>query len=1227
MQIGRPLDSTIRGPMEGLFGQSLADVRVHTGPAAEASTRAMGASAYAVGRDVVFGDNYPSPNTFDGRLLIAHELAHVLQQRGSGASSGSSSSAGSAELDAHQAALQVALGRPAKVTSRTPLRPACAEKSYREKALDLMNEALTKADEIKSQALARINEMEERARELAREAEEKARAAVQATEEQARAAAHEAEEKARAAAHQVEESLRSAAKEAQARVKRATQKAKDQLSGAAHAVAKSGTEGMQSAKNAVVGKAKAYKAAIADRAQRPSTKAQAKATVRDDVKGIVGTVEGVVLEVGNVADTLLWAESKLEDVSGLMHGADGKSEADDPTGLSVSGLASASLGMSALGPAGVPLALSSRLLRYVASKSPIDPATGQRTMIDPLTGAPMVSGLVTEAFDWVDTQIDKSGAFDGAAENDTVLTAREMGQITGSVGSQVGLAAVGVEEVALVLKVVGAAGAARSVEQAARRNAKPGDPTAFVRSPEFWIAIGNLVLFVAGLRAASAGRKLLTLFIDAAMLGLAAAPPVIKYAYDYVNATGPKRDEVLREDLKGVIHAGAQVLQQIIAHHAAGAKRPGVQENEPPSAVRTGEPEVRTGLPGEPVERPQPASTGPQEPVTAQLAEPNPSHPPPTEPPHTAQPAPSIHTAPTEPPPPKPQATPAPAPGGEHGPSPKRGRTFEKPPADPYDKPAWDAYYKRNPNAPRSLSAAAADDPHAFGSSASTTETPTPSGDAEGKPAKSAGSALEVPGESKATGERPVDAPKAAGAEGQPPTGGEIESPAGGAKSSAAGETPSPMPKAQGEPTAGAEAEGHPAPTQHAAETPEAKREAAKQNLTAAQTRLARFQSLKESLASARKNLQSARDRQAISRGRNVEPNAALRDAQAQISELANKLQNEFGVDPKDISERALAPKELELANEIKQAKATLTPLDIQSDPQKHRATLPCFVAGTPVATPTGPRAIESLAAGDTVLAFDFQSETFAPALVVGLHQASADRLVRVTLDGEEIQATRRHPFWVESLQGWVEARALETGMHVKTLHGPAVIERVETGRFADTATFNLHIERLSTFCVGPGAVVHNEGVDAGQGGSYIIYRITNTLFPEKCYIGQTTTSGRSGKTRGATARFQEHVREAETEIAEINAELAKNPPPEIKAELKERLDFFNFKKGANPPEVLVYGIANKAQADWLEQQNIVVERKARGEVNVLNRRNQISAKRLQQAKEEIMKDPKVKCN
>jgi hypothetical protein len=77
---GSRLEPPLRAEMEGRLGHDLSRVRVHTGPLADASARAVGAAAYTVGSDVVFGGARYQPHTAAGRGLLAHELAHTVQQ-------------------------------------------------------------------------------------------------------------------------------------------------------------------------------------------------------------------------------------------------------------------------------------------------------------------------------------------------------------------------------------------------------------------------------------------------------------------------------------------------------------------------------------------------------------------------------------------------------------------------------------------------------------------------------------------------------------------------------------------------------------------------------------------------------------------------------------------------------------------------------------------------------------------------------------------------------------------------------------------------------------------------------------------------------------------------------------------------------------------------------------------------------------------------------------------
>lgn len=77
---GQPLEASARSFMEQRIGYDLGRVRIHTGPHAAESARQVNALAYTVGHDVVFGDGQYSPGTPPGQRLLAHELAHVVQQ-------------------------------------------------------------------------------------------------------------------------------------------------------------------------------------------------------------------------------------------------------------------------------------------------------------------------------------------------------------------------------------------------------------------------------------------------------------------------------------------------------------------------------------------------------------------------------------------------------------------------------------------------------------------------------------------------------------------------------------------------------------------------------------------------------------------------------------------------------------------------------------------------------------------------------------------------------------------------------------------------------------------------------------------------------------------------------------------------------------------------------------------------------------------------------------------
>jgi hypothetical protein len=75
------MDEATRSDMEARFGQDFDDVRIHTGSAAHESARSVDASAYTAGSNIVFQRNQYDPSSSGGRLALAHELTHVVQQR------------------------------------------------------------------------------------------------------------------------------------------------------------------------------------------------------------------------------------------------------------------------------------------------------------------------------------------------------------------------------------------------------------------------------------------------------------------------------------------------------------------------------------------------------------------------------------------------------------------------------------------------------------------------------------------------------------------------------------------------------------------------------------------------------------------------------------------------------------------------------------------------------------------------------------------------------------------------------------------------------------------------------------------------------------------------------------------------------------------------------------------------------------------------------------------
>ena len=115
---GAPLEGGVRERMERGFGRPLGEVRMHTDAAAGTLVRGERAHAVAVGGHVAFAPGLYRPGTLAGDALLAHELAHTLQQRGGGGGRGH----GAMEAEADAAAAQVLQGGTAVVGGGAGLR-------------------------------------------------------------------------------------------------------------------------------------------------------------------------------------------------------------------------------------------------------------------------------------------------------------------------------------------------------------------------------------------------------------------------------------------------------------------------------------------------------------------------------------------------------------------------------------------------------------------------------------------------------------------------------------------------------------------------------------------------------------------------------------------------------------------------------------------------------------------------------------------------------------------------------------------------------------------------------------------------------------------------------------------------------------------------------------------------------------------------------------------------
>ena len=135
-----------------------------------------------------------------------------------------------------------------------------------------------------------------------------------------------------------------------------------------------------------------------------------------------------------------------------------------------------------------------------------------------------------------------------------------------------------------------------------------------------------------------------------------------------------------------------------------------------------------------------------------------------------------------------------------------------------------------------------------------------------------------------------------------------------------------------------------------------------------------------------------------------------------------------------------------------------------------------CFIAGTTILTATGLVAIEKLAAGDKVISTNPDTLETAEKTVLETYVRQVDKLVHITINGEEIVTTDNHPFYVQG-RGFINAGNLLVGDKLVSVNGEDLIIEDYYLELTEepVSVYNFQLEDFHTYFVGDCAVwVHN---------------------------------------------------------------------------------------------------------------------------------------------------------
>jgi hypothetical protein len=141
---GEQMPEKTKGKMESAFGRDFSDVHIHNDTASVDMNRELNAQAFTHGRDIYFNSGKFNPENTEGSRLLAHELTHVVQQKGDMIQKGSE------EDDKEAAAVEAAKAKLKAVYGFVGIE---GDKIWLSKELNLAFDALSKLDGADKQVL------------------------------------------------------------------------------------------------------------------------------------------------------------------------------------------------------------------------------------------------------------------------------------------------------------------------------------------------------------------------------------------------------------------------------------------------------------------------------------------------------------------------------------------------------------------------------------------------------------------------------------------------------------------------------------------------------------------------------------------------------------------------------------------------------------------------------------------------------------------------------------------------------------------------------------------------------------------------------------------------------------------------------------------------------------------------------------------------------------------